>query len=304
MPNLSVKIGKLKLKNPVMVASGTFGYAEELERFMDLKKLGALVTKTITLKEKLGNPPPRTVETAAGMLNAIGLENPGLQVFVRDKLPFFKNTGVPIIVSIAADCDADFRNLTRSLNRTEGVAALELNLSCPNLGTKTLVSQIDKATYRVVKMVRKSTSLPLIVKLTPNVTDIGLIARAAVSAGADAISLVNTFLGLAIDVDTKRPKLANITGGLSGPAIKPIALRMVREVSHAVDVPIIGMGGIMNTTDALEFIIAGSTAVAVGTASFISPGVSGEIVDGLSKYLLKNKINNINQLIGSLITRR
>lgn len=298
--NLSVKIGKLKLKNPVMVASGTFGYAEEFASLVDLKKLGAIITKTITLKPKKGNPPPRTVETASGMLNAIGLENPGIKVFIKEKLPFLRKIGVPIIVSISADNDLEFVELTKILNKTAGVSAIELNLSCPNLGTSRMVSQLDKATYRVVKAVRAATKLTLITKLTPNVTDIGLIARAAVAADTDAISLVNTFLAMAVDKDSKCPKLANITGGLSGPAIKPIALRMVWEVARTVYVPIIGMGGIMNTEDALEFIVAGATAVAVGTGSFVNPKASIEIIEGIKKYLAQKKIKDIKDLIGSI----
>ncbi|HOX54077.1 MAG: dihydroorotate dehydrogenase [Candidatus Omnitrophica bacterium] len=299
-PDLSVKIGKLKLKNPVMVASGTFGYAEEFSSLMDLKKLGAIVTKTITLKPRKGNPPPRTVETAAGMLNAIGLENPGIKVFIKDKLPFLKKIGVPIIVSISADNDSEFVELAKILNKTNGVSAIELNLSCPNLGTSRMVSQLDKATYRVVRAVRAATKLTLITKLTPNVTDIGLIARAATAADTDAISLVNTFLAMAVDKDSRRPKLANVTGGLSGPAIKPIALRMVWEVSRTVYVPVIGMGGIMNTEDAMEFIVAGATAVAVGTGSFVNPSASIEIVDGIKRYLQAQKIKDIEDLIGSI----
>lgn len=298
--NLSVQIGKLKLKNPVMVASGTFGYAEEFASLVDLKKLGAIVTKTITLKPKKGNPPPRTVETAAGMLNAIGLENPGVNVFIKEKLPPLRKIGVPIIVSISADSDREFVELTRILNKTNGVSAIELNLSCPNLGTSRMVSQLDKATYRIVKAVRAVTDLTIIAKLTPNVTDIGLIARAATAADADAISLVNTFLAMAVDKDSRCPKLANITGGLSGPAIKPIALRMVWEVVRTVYVPIIGMGGIMNTEDALEFIIAGATAVAVGTGNFVNPKLTIEIIEGIKKHLKQKNVKDIKNLIGSI----
>ncbi|MBM3252177.1 MAG: dihydroorotate dehydrogenase [Candidatus Omnitrophica bacterium] len=300
MANLSVKIGKLKLKNPVMVASGTFGYAEEFASLMDLRRLGAIVTKTITLKPKIGNPPPRTVETAAGMLNAIGLENPGVKVFIKEKLPIFKKIGIPIIVSISADSDQEFVELAKILNKTAGVSAIELNLSCPNLGSERMVAQSDRATYRVVKAVRKVTSLSLITKLTPNVTDIGLIVRAAVAADTDAISLINTFLAMVVDADTQKPKLANITGGLSGPAIKPIALRMVWQAAQTAEIPIIGMGGIMNTKDALEFIIAGATAVSVGTGNFINPKLTIEIIEGIKKYLKQNKIKDIKNLIGSI----
>lgn len=298
--NLSVKIGKLKLRNPVMVASGTFGYANEFSSLIDLKKLGAIVTKTITLKPKRGNPPPRTIETPSGMLNAIGLENPGVKVFVKEKMPILRKIGTPIVVSISADSDEEFVQLAKILDKTSGVSAIELNLSCPNLGTHMMVSQIDRATYRVVSSVRRATSLPLITKLSPSVTDIGLIARAAVAADTDAISLINTFKGMLINVNTKKPRLANTTGGLSGPAIKPVALRLVWEVASAIDVPIIGMGGIMNSDDALEFIIAGASAVAIGTASFVNPKASIEIIDGIKKYLKAHKINDINKLTGTM----
>lgn len=299
-PNLSVNIGKLKLRNPVIVASGTFGYAEELASLVDLKKLGVIITKTITLKPKAGNPPPRTCETPSGMLNAIGLENPGVEKFLREKLPYFKSLKVPIIVSISADNDADFIKLTKRLEKVSGICAIELNLSCPNLASKVLVSQDPSATYRVVSKVRKVTKRTLIVKLTPNVTDIVSIAKAAKNAGADAVSLVNTFLALAVDVNSRRPKLANITGGLSGPAIKPIALRMVWEVAQKINIPIIGGGGIMGAQDALEFIIAGASAVSVGTATFVNPKAAQEIIAGIEKYLKKNNIKDLKKIIGCL----
>jgi dihydroorotate dehydrogenase (NAD+) catalytic subunit len=296
---LSVKLGQLTLKNPVMVASGTFGYAEEFYGVADLQDLGAIVTKTITLNPKAGNEPPRIVETAAGILNSIGLENPGFKVFLKEKLPALKKIGAPVIVSVSADSDADFAELVKGLDLPQ-VAAIELNLSCPNLKSKVIVAQDGAATFRVIKSLRHLTAKALIAKLSPNVTDIAEIAKAAEKAGADAVSLVNTFVGLAIDIETRRPKLGNITGGLSGPAIKPIALRMVWEVFNAVKIPVIGMGGIMNARDALEFFICGATAVAAGTANFVQPGVSGEIVKDLSAYLRKNKLKDIKQLTGSL----
>ena len=299
-PNLSVKIGKLKLKNPVIVASGTFDYVEELASLVDLKKLGAIVTKTLTLKPKIGNSPPRTVETASGMLNAIGLENPGIDKFIEEKLPFMRKLGVPVIASISADNDNEFIKLVKRLNGIDDISAIELNLSCPNLKSKILVSQDARATYRIVSKLRKITKLILIAKLSPNVTNIVSIAKAARRAGCDCVSLVNTFLALAIDIQTKRPKLANITGGLSGSAIKPIAIRMVWEVARAVKIPIIGGGGIMNTQDAIEFIIAGATAVAIGTANFVNPKSSQEIIKGIAQYLKKNNINDINKLKGIL----
>ena len=322
-PNLSVKIGKLKLKNPVLVASGTFGYAEEFKGFLDLRQLGAIVTKTITLKPRKGNQPPRTCETASGMLNSIGLENPGLEDFLRDKLPSLGKIGVPIIVSIASEEDPkEFLLLAKRLDKIKEVAAIELNISCPNIGHRPLVmglrpkrtdlspityhlspkliSQDPKATYDLVRKVRKVTRKTLITKLSPNVTDITEIAVAAQSAGSNAVSLVNTFLGMAIDTDTSRPKIAAITCGLSGPAIRPIALRMVWEAYKKIKIPIIGMGGIMDTPSALEFFIAGATCISIGTANFIQPNASIEIIAGIKKHLIKNKIKDINKLRGSL----
>jgi dihydroorotate dehydrogenase (NAD+) catalytic subunit len=307
-PNLSVKIGKLKLANPVMVASGTFGYAEEFASLLDLEKLGAIVSKTITLKPRQGNVPARTCETPAGMLNSIGLENPGIEVFIDEKLPALVKIGVPIIVSIASEGNAqEFVLLARRLDELKEVAAIELNISCPNIKDtrhKTqdtrLIAQDAKATYAVVKSVRKVTKKTLITKLTPNVTDIVEIARAAQDAGSDALALINTVYGMSIDVATRKPKIAMVSGGLSGPAIRPIALRMVWEVFQKVKLPIIGMGGIIDTPSALEFLISGATAISIGTANFVNPKVSIEILAGIQKYLAKNKIKDIKNLIGSL----
>jgi len=301
MPNLSVRIGKLKLKNPVMVASGTFGYAEEFRDFMDLRKLGAIVTKTITLKPRQGNPPPRTCETPAGMLNSIGLENPGLEVFIKEKLPVLKKTGVPVIVSIASESDPrEFITLARRLDKIKAVAAIELNISCPNLQHTKLISQDAKETYNLVSQVRKVTQKILITKLSPNVTNIAPIALAAQNAGSDAVSLINTLTAMSIDVDKRKLKIALGIAGLSGPAIRPVAVRMVWEAAQKIRIPIIGMGGIIDASSALEFILAGATAVSVGTANFINPKVSIEIIEGLKKYLSENKIKDIKILIGSL----
>lgn len=298
---LSVNIGKLKLKNPVMVASGTFGYAEELKDLVNLKELGAIVTKTITLKPRRGNAPSRTYETPAGMLNSIGLENPGIEAFLKGKMPFFKKSGVPIIVSIASEStDEEFIKLTSHLDKIKEVAAIELNISCPNIRASNLISQDPKATYEVVKSVRKVTNKTLITKLSPNVTDIAEIALAAEKAGSDAVSLINTLTGMAIDVQTKKPKIASITAGLSGPAIRPIAVRMIWEVFQKIKIPIIGMGGIIDTLSALEFFIAGATAVGIGTANFINPKASQEILEGIKKYLIENKIKDIKEIVGSL----
>jgi len=300
-PNLCVNIGKLKLKNPVMVASGTFGYAEEFEDFMNLKSLGAIVTKTITLKPRRGNPAPRTCETPAGMLNSIGLENPGLEVFLRQKLPVLKRIGVPVIVSIASEKDPqEFVILTRRLDRVKDVAAIELNISCPNIKGHHLISQDVKATYDLVKKVRKVTGKTIITKLSPNVTDITGIAQAAEKAGSDAVSLINTLIGMRIDINTKKSKIAMVCGGLSGPAIRPIAVRMCYEVFKRIKIPIIGMGGIMDTASALEFIISGATVVSIGTANFVDPGISETVISGIKQYLIRNKISNIKNLTGSI----
>lgn len=306
--NLSVNIGRLKLKNPVMVASGTFGYAEEFKDFMDLKKLGAIVTKTITLNPRKGNPPARTCETPAGMLNSIGLENPGLDKFIAEKLPLIKKFGVPIIVSIASEGDPkEFEILAKRLNRIREVVALELNISCPNVKhsrllplNSQLISQDPKATYNLVKAVRKLTKKTLITKLSPNVTCISDIALAAEAAGSDAVSLINTLSGMSIDIEKRIPKLASVTGGLSGPAIRPIAVRMVWEVYRKIKIPIIGMGGITDVASALEFFIAGATAISIGTANFVNPTVTAEVIEGIKKYMVGSKIKSINELIGSL----
>lgn len=302
MANLSVNIGKLKLKNPVMVASGTFGYAEEFKDFIDLKELGAIVTKTVTLKPRKGNPGPRTCETPAGLLNSIGLENPGVDKFISEKLPIIKKTGVPVIVSIASEGDpGEFILLARKLDKINAVSAIELNISCPNIREKShLISQSASATYDLVKSVRKVTQKTLITKLSPNVTSVVEIGRAAEEAGSDALSLINTLTGMSIDVDTRKPKIASIVAGLSGPAIRPVAVRMVWEVYKQAEIPVIGMGGIMNADDALEFLIAGASAISVGTGNFINPGASIEIIKGLKKYMAKVKINDIKDIVGSL----
>jgi dihydroorotate dehydrogenase (NAD+) catalytic subunit len=300
--NLSVKLGQLKLKNPVMVASGAFGYGEEFQDFINVKELGAIVTKTITLKPRLGNPPPRTCETPTGMLNSIGLENPGLEGFLDEKLPFLAKIGTPVIVSIASEkSPAEFVTLARELNRIPSVAALELNISCPNLHQSTLISQDARATGAVVGAVRRVTSKTLITKLSPNVTDIVAIARRAQEAGSDAIALINTVGGMAIDPVTRKPRIACVSGGLSGPAIRPIAVRMVWEAYQKIKIPIIGMGGIIDCSSALEFFIAGATAVGLGTANFINPGIALEIIAGLRNYLRDNKVNSISKLTGSLL---
>ncbi|RKY39825.1 MAG: dihydroorotate dehydrogenase [Candidatus Omnitrophota bacterium] len=298
---LSTRLGGIELKNPVLLASGTFAYAEEISQWVDLNRVGGLITKTITLKPRAGNPPPRLAETPCGLLNAIGLENPGIEGFLKSKLPFLLRFKVPIIVSIAGEDKQEYVELARKLQR-EGVAGLELNISCPNIARKEgrMISQDEKATYSLTRAVRRETSLPLVVKLSPNVGDISAIAKSAEEAGADILSLVNTFLGMAIDIDRRKPKLGNVIGGLSGPAIKPLVLRAVYEVAQEVKIPIIGMGGIMRWQDALEFILAGASAVAVGTANLINPLYVVEIIEGLKGYLQKEGIGNIEELRAGL----
>lgn len=300
-PNLSVNIGKLKLNNPVMVASGTFGYAQEFADFMDLKQLGAIVTKTITIKPRQGNAIARTCETPSGMINAIGLENPGIDAFIEKKLLPLKDLAVPIIVSIAAESEAqEFVILANRLKEYKIVSALELNISCPNLKKDKLISQDAKATFEVVKSVRDVYPGIIITKLSPNVTDIVEIAKSAMDGGSDVLALINTVAGMSIDVNKRVPKIANIYGGLSGPAIRPIAVKMIWEVYHKLKVPIIGMGGIIDTSSALELILAGASAISVGTANFVNPRVTIEIIEGIKKYLEANKIQDINELIGDL----
>lgn len=300
-PNLSVSIGNLKLKNPVMVASGTFGYAEEFKDFMDLKKLGAIVTKTITKKPRHGNLPPRTCETPAGMLNSIGLENPGIDKFIQEKLPFLKKLNIPVIVSIAAEESPDeFVALVKQLDQLDEVSAIELNISCPNLKKDKLIAHDAGDTFRLVSAVRQLTRKCLITKLSPNVNSISEIALAAEKAGSDALALINTLGGMSIDVNKRTPKLGAWTGGLSGPAIRPVAVKMVWEAYNKIKIPIIGMGGIIDTQSALEFFIAGASAVSVGTANFINPRVSLEIIAGLKQYLADNDIQNLAGLTGKL----
>ncbi|MDO8525081.1 MAG: dihydroorotate dehydrogenase [Candidatus Omnitrophota bacterium] len=301
MVNLSVKIGRLKLKNPVMAASGTFG--EEYKDLINVNSLGALIAKTITLKPRVGNLPPRVAETPAGMLNSIGLENKGLDFFLEEKLPILKRLKVPIIGSIAGDDEGEFAELAKRLGRDSAISGLEINLSCPNVkhgDREDLIAQDEDAVYKVVKAVRRAASTTLIAKLSPNVANITKMARAAKEAGADAVSLVNTFVGMAIDIDTQRPILGNITGGLSGPAIRPIAIRMVWEVYKKVDIPVIGIGGIMDYKDAVEFILCGAAAIQIGTANFVNPKAPIEIIGGIKEYLARKKIKDVKKLIGAL----
>ncbi len=298
--NLSVKIGNLSLRNPVMTASGTFGYGEEYAEFIDLGRLGAVVVKGLSLLPKEGNPPPRIVETASGMLNAIGLQNIGVGRFIAEKLPFLKTFAVPVIVNFFGDSLEEYASSAARLSEVEGIHALEMNISCPNKQAGWAVFGTDPSvTASVVRAARAATHLPLIVKLSPNVTDIALMARVAEEAGADAVSLINTLTGMAIDIRSRRPKLANVRGGLSGPAIRPVAVRMVYDVYKAVKLPIIGMGGIMTGEDAIEFILAGASAVAVGTANFVNPCASVRVLEGIEEYMRSEGTQDITELVGA-----
>jgi len=300
-PDMSVEIAGLKLRNPVITASGTFGYGQEFAGYVDLERLGAFVTKGLSLKPRGGNPTPRIVETPGGMLNAIGLQNVGIEAFIEKKVPFLRTVNTPAIANFFGNTIDEYAEMAYRLDAIHEIAALEINISCPNVKQGGIVFGTDpKCAFDVVSACRERTVKPLIVKLSPNVTDIVIMARACVDAGADALSLINTLTGMAIDLNRRKPVLANITGGFSGPAIKPVALRMVWQVARAVDIPIIGIGGIMNATDALEFILAGATAVQIGTASFINPSVSQEIADGIENWLTENGVESIKSLIGAL----
>ena len=299
--DLKVNLAGIELKNPVMTASGTFGYALEFEDVTDLNRLGAIVVKGLSLKPTKGNPPPRIAETPCGMLNAIGLENIGIQAFINEKLPLLEKISTPIVTNIYGENIADYAELAGIIDGVPSIAGIEINISCPNVTCGGMAFGVDpEAAHSVVSAVRNRTAKPLIVKLTPSASDISEIALSVEKAGADSISLINTITGMAIDIGTRRPKLANVTGGLSGPAIKPIALRMVWEVAQKVKVPVIGIGGIMTSADALEFLIAGATAVQVGTANFINPNAAVSIIQGIEAFLAEQKIPSIGSIIGSL----
>jgi dihydroorotate dehydrogenase (NAD+) catalytic subunit len=299
-PEMTVTVAGISMQNPVMTASGTFGYAQEFEPYLDLSRLGAIVVKTITLRPRAGARPARIVETPAGMLNAIGLQNVGLEGFIDEKLPYLRRLGPPVIVNIAGESIEDYYELAKRLSDQEGVRGIELNISCPNVADGLIFGCNATLAHRLMVRVRQATTLPLIPKLSPNVTDVVEIARALGEGGADALSLINTLIGMAIDVRGRRPKIANVTGGLSGPAIRPVAVRMVWEVARAVKLPLIGMGGIMTAEDALEFLIAGATAVAVGTANFTSPSRAQQVIDGIEAYLIEHKLKRVTDLIGCL----
>ncbi|HAA89254.1 MAG: Dihydroorotate dehydrogenase [Thermoanaerobacterales bacterium 50_218] len=299
MVDLSVEIAGIRMKNPVMVASGTFGFGLEYAQLFDLSRLGAIVTKALTVEPWPGNPPPRIWETPAGLLNAIGLQNPGVEVFADEILPELKKFDIPVIANIAGFTKEEFAELASRLTGT-GVSGLEVNISCPNVKAGGMVfGTVPELAAEVVEAVVSSTSLPVIVKLTPNVTDIVAVAKAVVEAGAHALSLINTLLGMAIDIHRKKPVLANVTGGLSGPAIRPVAVRAVWQVSQAVDVPVVGMGGICTGSDALEFILAGATAVAVGSANFYDPLSSVKVVEEIENYCIEHGVESLHELVGA-----
>jgi len=300
MPSLKVKIGPLVLETPLLTASGTFAFGEEYAPLMGMDGLGALVTKTITLLPRLGNPSPRLVETPAGMLNAIGLQNPGLKNFLRDELPRLRGWAVPLIVSIAGDTEEEYMTLAQALDGQTGIAALELNLSCPNVKKGGILFGTDAVLIEsLVGRVRAAWSGPLIAKLTPNVTAIAELACAAARGGAQIVSAINTLRGMVIDIAARRPLLGNLAGGLSGPAIRPVAVKMVYDIYAATSLPVIGVGGIMNTDDALQFILAGAAAVAVGTANFVEPRTIPRIAVGLREYLEENGLHSPQELVGA-----
>lgn len=301
VPDLRVRLAGLQLQNPIMAASGTCGYGEELHPFVDLDCLGAVVMKGLSLEPRRGNPGPRLVETAAGMLNSVGLQNIGIEAFLKEKLPRLRQYRAQVVVNFFGDTPEAYAAVATRASEAEGIAALEANISCPNVQHGGMLFSSDPGlTYEVVSRVRRAATLPLIVKLSPNVTDITVMARAAEDAGADAVSLINTLLGMAIDLDTRRPRLPLGFGGLSGPAIKPVALRMVWQVARAVRIPVIGIGGIATGEDALEFLVAGATACQVGTASFVDPTACRGILTSLERYLRRHRLASVQELCGTL----
>lgn len=297
--NLSVNVAGIEMKNPVMVASGTFGFGIEYAPYVDISRLGAIVTKGLTLKPREGNKPIRIWETPSGLLNSIGLQNPGVDVYLKECLPRLRSYGIPVIVNISGDTPEEYAEVARVLEHNSAADALEVNISCPNVEKGGLAFGADPhSAATVVRAVRKATSLPVIVKLSPNVTDVVAIAKACRQAGADALSLINTLLGMAIDVRKRRPALGNVFGGLSGPAIRPVAVRMVWQVWEAVRIPLIGIGGIVNAFDALEFILAGASAVAVGTGTFADPACALRVIDGISQYMVDNGFDSVSDMVG------
>ncbi|MTI47744.1 MAG: dihydroorotate dehydrogenase [Firmicutes bacterium] len=298
--NMTVDIGGLRINNPITVASGTFGFGREYENFIDISKLGGIMAKGLTLKPREGNPTPRIAETSSGMLNSVGLENPGVEYFVKNELPYLKSKGVTVIANISGNTVEEYCEMCNILDNTK-TDAIEMNISCPNVKQGGVAFGTDKdIVYNITKEVRKSTNKPLIVKLSPNVTDIREIAKSAQKGGADGLSLINTLLGMAVNIKSRRPILRNNVGGLSGPAIKPVALRMVWQVSQVVDIPIIGMGGISTVEDIIEFLLVGASAISIGTANFINPRVTTDLLKELEKYMIENEIKDINDIVGKI----
>lgn len=303
MVQLNTKIGSLELKNPVMTASGTFGYGTEYADFMDISRLGAIIVKGTTLNPRQGNPYPRMAETPSGMLNAVGLQNKGVDYFVDHIYPEVRKIRTNIIVNVSGSCIDDYVQTASIINTLDDIPAIELNISCPNVKQGGMAFGVKpESAAQVVAAVRKAYDKTLIVKLSPNVTDITEIARAVEGAGADSVSLINTMLGMAIDAEKRKPILSTITGGMSGPAVKPVALRMVWQTAKAVKIPVIGLGGICSATDAVEFLLAGASAVQIGTANFIDPSISEKVVDGIADYLQRHNFNSVQEIIGALET--
>ena len=301
MVQLSTKIGSLELKNPVMTASGTFGYGTEYADFMDISRLGAIIVKGTTLAPRQGNPYPRMAETPSGMLNAVGLQNKGVDYFVDHIYPEVQKIGTAIIVNVSGSCIDDYVQTASIINTLDDIPAIELNISCPNVKQGGMAFGVNpESAAQVVSAVRKAYDKTLIVKLSPNVTDITEIARAVEGAGADSLSLINTMLGMAIDAEKRRPILSTVTGGMSGPAVKPVALRMVWQTAKAVKIPVIGLGGICSATDAIEFLLAGASAIQIGTANFIDPSISEKVVDGIADYLERHGFSSVQEIIGAL----
>ena len=301
MVQLNTKIGSLELKNPVMTASGTFGYGTEYADFMDIDRLGAIIVKGTTLNPRQGNPYPRMAETPSGMLNAVGLQNKGVDYFVDHIYPEVRKINTAVIVNVSGSCIEDYVQTASIINTLDDIPAIELNISCPNVKQGGMAFGVNpESAAQVVQAVRKAYNKTLIVKLSPNVTDITEIARAVEGAGADSVSLINTMLGMAIDAEKRKPILSTITGGMSGPAVKPVALRMVWQTAKAVKIPVIGLGGICSATDAIEFLLAGASAIQIGTANFIDPSISEKVIDGIADYLQRYNFNSVQEIIGAL----
>ena len=301
MVQLNTNIGSLELKNPVMTASGTFGYGTEYADFMDISRLGAIIVKGTTLNPRQGNPYPRMAETPSGMLNAVGLQNKGVDYFVDHIYPEVRKINTAIIVNVSGSCIDDYVQTASIINTLDDIPAIELNISCPNVKQGGMAFGVNpESAAQVVSAVRKVYDKTLIVKLSPNVTDITEIARAVESSGADSVSLINTMLGMAIDAEKRKPILSTVTGGMSGPAVKPVALRMVWQTAKAVKIPVIGLGGICSATDAIEFLLAGASAIQIGTANFIDPSISEKVIDGIADYLQRHNFNSVQEIIGAL----